>query len=337
MSDARRWPAEWEPHAATIVTWPWDASIWKNAHEGAMDALAKAAALLSHGERVIVLAPSEAWVPAVTGRVSAAGGEMTNIEIALIPSNDFWARDHAPTFVRSATGLVGIDWNFNAWGGKFPHDRDARIAAAVCDLLALDTPCVRERATLTLEGGALETNGQGTVLCTRSVCFTDTRNPIREEATATEELKKRLGADKIVWLDAGMSCDDTDGHIDTLARFVDPNTIAVHVTDDPDHPDAATLEANALTLASLGDILRLPAPTIRDERGELLPASYANFYVANSVVLVPAYGHPSLDEQARATLADAFSGRDVHAIDCRALLTQGGAIHCATQQVPATR
>lgn len=331
---SRRFPAEWEPHRATLFTWPWDAAIWGREHDGAQDAIAQSVAALSRGERVVVHVPAPAWGLAVAHRVRAFGGDDSAVETRVVPSNDVWVRDHGPTFVQDSAGLRAIDWNFNAWGGKFPHDADTRIAESA----ALAEGAVRERAPIVFEGGAIETDGNGVLLTTRSVALTDTRNPGATEAGMTHALRTLLGVDEVLWLDAGMACDDTDGHIDTLARFAPNGALLVHTMADSEHPDADAMEANATALEQDGrwPVVRLPAPTLRDRSGELLPASYANFYVGNQVVLAPTYGVPD-DTVALHRIGAAHPGRRVVPIDCRALVSQGGAIHCATQQVPAAR
>lgn len=327
---ARRWPAEWERHEATLITWPWSAEIWGEAHEAAQHAMAQAVTELSRGEDVVVHVPAPAWEYGVRDRLARLGADATRVRYIIAPSDDVWVRDHGPTFVEAGDRRVAIDWGFNAWGGKFPHERDAQLAATMGATFA-DTV---ERAPIVFEGGAIETDGRGTVLTTRSVALTDTRNPGATEADVEEALRQHLGATDIVWLDAGMSCDDTDGHIDTLARFIAPGRVLVHVCADPTHPDAATLEANRATLATRFDVTPLPAATLHDTDGQLLPASHANFYIGNEVVLVPTYGIDT-DAPALTTLATAFPDHRVAPLDSRALITQGGAIHCATQQLPA--
>lgn len=330
---SRRFPAEWEPHEATLLTWPWDGRIWGAEHGEAEACIARAAGLVCRSERVEVHVPDEEVAHRARALIEtlSPGAPLERLRFVVLGSDDVWVRDHGPTIVLEGNSRVAIDWRFNAWGGKFPHDRDAHVARAAAGRLGL--AC--EVSSIVLEGGALETDGEGTVLCTRSVALSDTRNPAATEADVERELCARLGARRIVWLDRGMGCDDTDGHVDTLARFVPGGDVLVHVMEDRDHPDAEAMEENARVLdASLpGRVVRLPAPTIRDREGDLLPASYANFYVANGCVLVPGYGAPG-DERARDVIGRCFPGRLASTLDCRALVTQGGAIHCATQQVP---
>lgn len=323
---ARRWPAEWEAHEATWIVWPWDASIWGDAHEGAQRAIATAIAALAAHERVDVLVPSPAWAIAVRMRLEALGAPLHAVRTAVVPSDDVWIRDSGPTVVLAGDARRGIDWNFDAWGGKFPHTHDRQIAAHLCERSALE----RERAPITFEGGAIEGDGQGRVLCTRSVV----RGRGAEDLAAVERaLRALLGAREVVWLDAGMASDDTDGHVDTLARFAPTGAVLAHRAASDDHPDAATLSANVETLRRAFDcVVPLPAAALEVD-GALRPASYANYYVANGVVLVPHFGL-STDAAALEAIAAHHPGRRAVPIPCRALVTQGGAIHCATQQLP---
>lgn len=325
----RRFPAEWEPHEATLFTWPWNGRIWEDLHADARASIAAAIAALSHDEDVVVSVPDAQRARHVKDEVDAAGGDAHRVECILVPSNDVWVRDHGPTFVLEEHRRVAIDWNFNAWGRKFPHAQDARVAAR----LAARFHAARHIAPIVFEGGAIETDGKGTLLTTESVAFTDTRNPGVPKETFDDVFEELLGVNRIVWLKRGMACDDTDGHIDTLARFTPSGRLLAHGMHDSDHPDHGVLADNARQLEDLGEVDILAAPTIVDHRGDLLPASYANFYVGNGVVLVPSYRH-DLDGPAAEQVGAAFPDRRVVQIDCHALVRQGGAIHCATQQVP---
>ncbi len=325
----RRWPAEWEPHEATLLTWPWFSEVWGTRHEGAQHTMARAAAELSHVERVHIYVPAPAWVHGARARLDVLRANHEQVHFVVAPSDDVWVRDHGPTYVHDGGARVAVDWNFNAWGDKYRHERDARLAAIMGDAFADRT----ETSGITLEGGALETDGRGTVITTRSVALTESRNPGVNTGAIEAELAARLGATDVLWLEAGMQSDDTDGHVDTLARFVTPERVLVHTLSDPTHADHAALEANAAYLATRFEVVRLPcAPCEID--GEPAPASYANFYLANDLVLAPTYGL-STDDAALRIIDDATPGRTTVPIDCRALLSQGGAIHCATQQVPA--
>ena len=322
----RRWPAEWEPHEATWIVWPWDASIWGPHHEGAQRAIAASIAALSHHERVDVLVPSAAWSFAVRERVERHGGRADAVRIACAPSDDVWVRDAGPTVIFEDARRRCIDWNFDAWGGKFPHAHDAGAAERLASAAGLE----RERAPFTFEGGAIEGDGAGTVLCTRSVARARGAGGVDAVEGALCAL---LGAERVVWLERGMGSDDTDGHVDTLARFAPSGAILAHAAASSSHPDADALEANLATLRGVfEEVVPLPAGVLEVD-GEVRPASYANFYVANGLVLVPQYGLAT-DADALALVAAHHPGWRAVPIPCRALVTQGGAIHCATQQLP---
>lgn len=332
MAQLIRFPAEWEPHEATLFTWPWNGRIWREDHAEAQRAIALAIAALTHFEPVVVLVPDHRRARNVRAQVEAMSGDPERVECVIVPSNDVWVRDHGPTFVTSDEGRRAVDWNFDAWGGKFPHAQDARVAAKAAARFRVPI----EKAPFVLEGGAIETDGKGTLLTTESVVLNPNRNASLSHDDATESLKELLGVDEVVWLKRGMASDDTDGHIDTLARFTPSGTILVHAVEDLEHPDAEVLADNELTLRrhERWPIRAIPADTVRSAQGDVLPASYMNFYAGNGVVLVPAYDVSS-DADALRMVGDAFPGYETVQIPCRALVGQGGAIHCATQQVPA--
>jgi agmatine/peptidylarginine deiminase len=301
------------------------------------------------------------------------------IRFALAPSNDTWTRDHGPiTVIDEETGArVLIDFRFNGWGGKYPATLDDRITGTVHaaggfdELTAAhsDTEASRgcptarpqphesaaaegasastagarlEPSPLVLEGGAIESDGGGTLLAVRRTIVDPARNPGWSLDAIEQELRQRLGVERILWLEHGqLSGDDTDGHIDTLARFCDPETICYAASDDPSDADHASLERLADELSALRRangapyrLLALPQPApILDENGQRLPAGYVNFLITNRSVLVPVYGDPA-DTVACERLQQCFPGRAIEPVDCRALIRQGGSLHCITMQLP---
>lgn len=291
-----------------------------------------AIAALTHDEPVVVFVPDHQRARHVHKFVTDFGGSLDRVECVIVPSNDVWVRDHGPTFVIDGTERVAIDWNFDAWGKKFPYGQDKRVAARAAARFRVPS----EHADMVFEGGAIETDGQGTILTTASVALNANRNPHLKRSDVEAELTKRLGAKRIVWLESGMISDDTDGHIDTLARFTPSGVLLVHDVEDPKHPDARTLAANRAVLEGLDGwkVVPLVAATMRDDSGNVLPASYANFYIGNATVLVPAYGLTT-DTAAAESVSKVFPNHAVVQVPCAALVGQGGAIHCATQQVPA--
>ena len=315
-----RWPAEWERHAATIVGWPWDASIWGEEFAAAEHAVAQIAAEISRSEDVYLLVDAAHQAVALD-QISRCGPTDRVVPVGIV-TDDVWVRDSGPTFVVSAGALSAVDWNFSAWGHKFPHSSDAEVARSLADRFR----AAHVRADIRLEGGALEGNGSGMVLSTKSVAQNPNRNPSLSLEDAQDEILRRTGASQIVWLEGGMESDDTDGHIDTLARFVDPQTVVMQRLPPG---DAMTEKANRDALKAAGlEIVELPRPGI-----ESVPASYANFYWTNDAVLVPVFGVPA-DDDACQILSGCFE-RKLVPIDARALVSQGGAVHCLTQQVPA--
>jgi agmatine deiminase len=259
----------------------------------------------------------------------------------MVPTNDCWIRDFGPTFVRRVDdgSLVGVNWKFNAWGGKYPpYDDDARSAATVCSILG----CPRNTSALYCEGGALETDGLGTLLTTSSVLMNPTRNPGWTRTMVETELKRQLGVTKVVWVDGGgLLGDDTDGHIDQLARFVAPDVLVAatssHVSD-PNHPGlvenvrilrhATSANEHPLTVHHLPT----PPPRFIDQRR--VPESYCNFLLANDIVIVPTFKHDATDQFALRLFEELFPQRRIVPLDASDLIWGLGAFHCASQQQP---
>ncbi|TVR00484.1 MAG: agmatine deiminase family protein [Deltaproteobacteria bacterium] len=338
-----RMPAEWMPHEATLLTWPHDAGIWGRLMPDIQGTFARLAALLAEVEDVHIAAPA-AWHGRVDEALRGAGADAARVTLHPVDSDDVWARDHGPIAVVPlgvpAPGQpprLLLDWRFNAWGAKFPHERDDRVAAAMAERLGL--PC--RRMEMVLEGGAIEVNGEGDLITTRAVLLNANRGGSGDPAQAEETLREALGVERVIWLDEGLEGDDTDGHVDDIARFVDPCTVVLVQPADAAHPDHATMRRNrAILEASRGPggrpftLVDLPAPDPVAVDGQMLPASYANFAIANGRVIVPTFAQPA-DDRALGILRECFPGRDVVGLDARALITQSGAVHCVTQQLPA--
>lgn len=342
-----RMPAEWAPHEATILTWPHRADIWRGVHAQVEQTFAKLAALISAGEWVHINVPNQEAAAHVRALVNAAGAVADRVVLHLVDSDDVWARDHGPTVVlrqgeEAQPTRVMLDWVFNAWGDKYPSQKDNAIVAQLEIRLGLPREC----PGLVLEGGSIEVNGMGDLLTTESVLLNPNRNPGLSQDEIERRLCASLGVDNILWLGDGLLGDDTDGHIDDLARFVDPRTIVTVLPDDPTHPDYRALTENLARLRSFRDragrpffvhTLPMPAPvSFVDEDGQPdpLPASYANFYVANAAVIVPVFDQPT-DAVALQILQELIPDRPVIGLDARALVSQYGAFHCVTQQIPA--
>lgn len=338
-------PAEWAPHRGTILTWPHLASIWGSVHAQVEDVHAQLTAELSRVEEVHINVPSLDVQRHAQKLAADHGAVKDQLHWHLIPSDDTWARDHGPIFVvrrpdapADLPPLAMLDWDFNAWGGKFEASQDNLIPAAMNQYF--DVP--RVTPGLVMEGGSLEVNGVGDLLTTEAVLLNRNRNPGYSQIQIEASLRLHLGVDRIHWLGTGLEGDDTDGHIDDIARFVAEDAV-VAVAPPRGHPDHAAMSANLGRLRTMRGGTRnvplrvgtLPSPDPVLFEGAHLPASYANFYIANGIVLVPVF-YQKTDAEALALLQAMFPDRRVIAMDGRPLVTQFGNIHCVTQQIPRT-
>lgn len=249
-----------------------------------------------------------------------------------VPLDDVWLRDSGPIFVRAPDGRISfVHWAFNAWGRKFDWTLDDEVPEAVAANLGLDHFDV----DAVLEGGSIDTDGNGTVLTTRQCLLEPNRNPHLAEADLEGLMADYLGFERVVWLDRGLEGDHTDGHVDTIARFVAPGRVAACVASPDDEANFAGLRDNVETLRGAGlDVIEVPIPVDRRVfEGERLPLTYVNFCLVNGAVLVPQYGDTN-DERALRIIADAFPGRQAVGLDSSAIITSGGSFHCLTQQQP---
>jgi agmatine deiminase len=335
-------PAEWELHEATWLSWPRrDGISFPGRYEAVPAAWGAMVEALSPGELVHVNVADAAQEAEVRAILAARPGvRREQVVLHRIPTDEPWCRDHGPTFLVRDAELALVDWRYNAWGGKYPPwDRDDAVPRRVAALLG-----VRAFAPgIVMEGGALDVNGCGTVLTTEACLLNPNRNPSLGRDELEGYLGEYLGVRHVVWLGEGIVGDDTDGHVDDLARFVDGRTVVTVVEPDPADPNHVPLAENRRRLAAARDqdgrplaVIELPMPAPVEWDGQRLPASYANFYVANGVVLVPTFADPR-DAAALATLARCFPGRHVVGLDATALVWGLGAFHCATQQQPAAR
>jgi len=333
-------PAEWAKHDATWLTWPRPEGIsFPDAFETIPAIWAGLAKLLAEGEEVHinVFSPEyETEIRAALKKADAPVGQ--RIHLHPFPSYEPWCRDHGPIFVRNANELAVVDWRYNAWGDKYPPcDLDDVVPQHVAKLfgLRLFSP------PMILEGGSIEVNGEGTLLTTESCLLNKNRNPNLSQKEIEHYLCEYLGVTQILWLGEGIVGDDTDGHIDDLTRFVDAATLVTIVEDDPSDENYALLRENRRRLETLRDprgkpwrIVDLPTPGVIEKEGQRLPASYANFYIANQVVIVPGFNHPN-DTKACEILQSLFPTRRVVLSPALDLIWGLGAFHCITQQQPA--
>jgi agmatine deiminase len=298
--------------------------------------------LLQRHETVHVLVNDAGTAVQVRERLLPDVGEAAHVVYHVMPTADAWLRDSGPIFLTPTQAmtapLVACDWNFNAWGNKYT---DLLIDDALPQHIAawLDVP--RVQPGIVLEGGSIDVNGRGSCLTTEQCLLNANRNPHLSRDEIAAYLHNYLGAQQTIWLGQGLVGDDTDGHVDDLARFVDAHTIVCMLSDDPQDVNYAALQDNYRRLCMATDVqgqpfrlVPLPMPgTVATPDGPL-PASYANFYIANGVVLVPTYAHPH-DAVVLTTLQELFPTRQVHGVPCTALVWGMGAIHCVTQQQPA--
>ena len=324
-----------------MLTWPHADSDWADNLAAAEQTFTDIAVAVTRFESLLVVCRNESHRAHVVTRLRSAGADASRVHLALSDSNDSWARDHGPLTVLCSGEARLLDFQFNAWGGKFEAGKDNAISRILSGQHAFgEVPM--ETVPLVLEGGAVEVDGSGTLLATTSSVVTDTRNPGQDREHMEAQLKQRLGLNRVLWLQHGhLQGDDTDAHIDTLARFCDRDSIAYVKCDDAQdahYPDLAAMEAELQQLVSATGapyrLIPLPWPAASvDEDGRRLPATYANFLIINGAVLLPVYNDPA-DTLAAERLALAFPGREIIAINCLSLIRQNGSLHCVTMQLP---
>lgn len=343
-----RMPAEWERHAATWIAWPHNPADWPGKIMPIPWVYAEIVRHLSRAEDVHILVNTPAASKRAEGILRRAGADLARVHFHLWKTDRVWTRDSGPIFVKKDSGAVAItNWKFNAWA-KYPDwHNDDEIPGRVAELLRLpqwmpsiDTPAGPHRVVL--EGGSIDVNGMGTLITTEECLLSDVqaRNPGLSREQMEGVFRDYLGIEQVLWLNRGIAGDDTHGHVDDTARFVGPNTIVTTVESNRDDENYLPLQENLDRLRSARNRdgkpfevieLPMPEPVIFDK--QRLPASYANFYIANDRVLVPTLNH-SVDRKALNILADAFPSREVVGIYCGDLIWGLGAIHCMTQQQP---
>ncbi len=335
-----RMPAEWEPHRATWLSWPHNAESWPGKMEPVPAVWARLVGALVGGEDVNILVNDAAARRGAEAVLAAEGVDARRVSFLEIPTNDAWMRDHGPTFVvRDSDGdrVAMIDWRYNAWGGKYPpFDHDDRVPAQLAERLGMPI----FHPGIVLEGGSIEVNGAGTLMTTESCLLNPNRNPDLSRDQLERILSDYLGVRHFIWLGDGIVGDDTDGHIDDLTRFVAERKVVTVIEDDASdenyEPLIANLERLRLACDQEGrglEIVTLPMPPPLSFEGQRLPASYANFYIANGVVVVPTFDSDR-DDEALATLQSCFPDRAIVGIRAVDLVLGLGAFHCVTQQQP---
>lgn len=335
-------PAEWHRQQMVQLTWPHEGTDWNYMLAEVEACFLEIAKAISKRERVLVVAPD---TDAVGKQLEEAGARMQNITLFQCETNDTWARDHAFITLLGDNVPHYVDFCFNGWGRKFEASLDNAINGKLYDAGIVKGE-YEDCTSLVLEGGSIESDGKGTILTTSQCLLAPHRNQPMERDDIEKCLKRMLHADRVLWLDYGnLIGDDTDGHVDTIARLAPNDTIVyMQCTDknDAQHDDLAEMERQISELRTAEGkpyrMLALPSPSpIHDEDGERLPATYANFLVINGAVLYPTYAQPENDAKAAEVLKEAFPSLEIVGIDCRALIKQHGSLHCVTMQYPDSR
>jgi agmatine deiminase len=329
-------PAEWEPHDATWIAWPHNYEDWPGRFEPIPWVYGEIVRKLSRVERVRILVQNED-VECSARRVLASGGaDMSAVEFYRQPTDRVWTRDYGPTFVTNLAGdVAAVKWRFNGWAKYENHVRDETAGIAIPDLAGVHAwqhDCV-------LEGGSIDVNGAGMLLTTEECLLSpiQARNPDLTRDQLEGILSDYLRADRVLWLRNGVAGDDTHGHVDDLARFTSPDSVVIVSEQDPSDANYEPLRENREILRQYPVRVReLPMPAPLWFEGQRLPASYANFYIANRIVLVPVFNDPN-DRLALNVLAECFPDRQVIGINCVELVWGLGTLHCMTQQQPAGR
>jgi len=334
-----RWPAEWEPHRATWLSWPHNLETWPDNLAAVRASFAALVAALAPRETVEIGVADDAMEDVARTVIRRAGWDPDrNVRFHRWPTTDAWCRDHGPIFVVRPDGARALlDFRFDNWGRKYPGwELDDAVPRHIEKVLGLP----RFASDVVLEGGAIDGDGQGTVLTTEACLLNANRGPGRTREGMEQLLADQLGARRVLWLGDGIDGDDTDGHVDDIARFVAPGVVVAALCEDPADPNHAPLAENLRRLRAMRDardaaltIVPLPMPERLERAGQRSPASHANFYLANGVVLVPTFGGAS-DATALAILGELCPARDVIGIPCADLVSGFGALHCVTQQEP---
>jgi agmatine deiminase len=334
-------PAEWAKHEATWLTWPHKEASWPGKLDTIYAPYCEFIKIVAQGEKVRINVNDEATKAFAISKLEEAGADLTQIEFYFNPSNDAWCRDHGPAFLlnpKAEQQKVVIDWGYNAWGNKYPpYDLDDVIPTRIADHFSLPV----FNPGIVMEGGSVEFNGAGTILTSRACLLNTNRNPHLNQAQIEAYLKECYGAEQVLWVGDGIVGDDTDGHIDDITRFVNANTVLTVVESNPLDDNYLLLKENLEELKAMRllngeplNIIQLPMPSPVIHEDTRLPASYANFYIANAAVIVPTFRDVN-DEIALAIIRGAFPDRKVVGIDSTDIIWGLGSFHCLSQQEPA--
>jgi agmatine/peptidylarginine deiminase len=339
MSDSRlRFPAEWEPQSAILLAWPHAGTDWAQRLGEVEETYIALIAAITRFQRALVCVADDDVEAYARARLASARVDMDRVQFLAVEYDDTWLRDSGPITLRDGDGFRLLDFRFTGWGGKFEASRDDRLVERLDDVNTF-LKSSRQAIDFALEGGAIETDGAGTLLTTWQ-CLHE-RHPQASREDLSAKLADWLAQERVLWLDHGhLEGDDTDAHIDTLARFAPGDAIVFQACDDPADSHHAELQAMAGEIAALRTrqghpyrLFPLPWPQPIVDEGRRLAASYANFLVIDGAVLLPAYGDEA-DAAAAGVLAQAFPGREIVQVPCRPLIWQNGSLHCLTMQLP---
>ncbi len=334
-------PAEWHLHEATWLSWPHKEASWPGKLNAIFPYYAHFVKELTKGEIVRINVSDEHMQAFAIKHLQKQGVDLKKVEFYIHPTNDAWCRDHGPAFLinpRAEHKKVVVDWGYNAWGDKYPpYDLDDIVPTRVAQHFGLPV----FYPGIVMEGGSVEFNGQGTILTSRSCLLNKNRNPHLNQQQIEEYLYNYYGAEQVLWVDDGIVGDDTDGHIDDTIRFVNPDTVLTVIEENKQDENYEILQTNLKQLQQMRllngkqlNIVELPMPDPVVYEDQRLPASYANFYIANQSVIVPTY-RCGKDEQALQIIQDHFPDRTVTGIDSTELIWGLGSFHCLSQQEPA--
>jgi agmatine deiminase len=331
-------PAEWAKHEATWLSWPHKEASWPGKIEMIYAPYCAFIKLVAEGEKVRINLRDEAMKADAIAHLQKAGADLSQIEFYFNESNDAWCRDHGPAFVLKGKEKAVVDWGYNAWGGKYPpFDLDDVIPTKIAKHLNLPlfTP------DIVMEGGSVEFNGAGTILTTTACLLNENRNPHLTKEQIEQYLLEFYGAEQVLWLGDGIVGDDTDGHVDDITRFVNEDTVLTVVESNPLDENYLLLQENLEALKNMRllngkplNIVELPMPSPVIYEDTRLPASYANFYIANAAVIVPTFRDVN-DEKALEIIRGVFPDRKVVGIDSTDIIWGLGSFHCLSQQEPA--
>lgn len=340
MKTDRRWPAEWEPARAVLMAWPHRDTDWAYMIDEAQDCIARVAMAISGRAQVVMVAPD---INEPLAFLRGRGADMSRFRLVELSTNDTWARDFGPISTVGADGKVAVcDFQFNGWGLKFASDRDNMVTRGLVGAGLFPDAEYRNELSFTLEGGSIDIDSEGTLLTTAECLLSPNRNGADSREQIEARLAEALGAGHQIWLGHGyLAGDDTDSHVDTLARFLPGGIIAYTACDRPDDEHYAELKAMEAELrearSAAGEPYRLVPlcipEAIYDEDGLRLPATYANFLIVNGALLLPTYGCAEHDRRAIEALSQAAPGLEIVPVDCKALIRQHGSLHCATMQL----